>query len=433
MGFVGRVSFGIALALCALAVVAASAEALPRAKVSLLRDINPGPVGSGPDRLVRLGDRVYFPAFSDEFGSELWRTDGTGNGTKLVADIVPGPKGSAPRGLYATDRYVFFTVMQPDFTRQLWRTDGTPAGTVRVPGTENFVDVVSAGAAGDLFFFDVQGGTATPGGTDLWVTDGESPPVEIGSRGGLIDAATFDGAVYLPMDGPAAGEVSLWRTDGTVAGTSAIARGFTSQGPQGVTPLGGALYFLGVDTGGSALWRTDGTAAGTTRVSDLPAAPNYAAPVAAIDGRLLLTLADAHTNQLWSTDGSTLGPLLLSRPFIGLEPEPDGGFAYLTAGSQLWRTDGTKAGTRVVSQRPKDPQGFAHAGPLTMFVAHGRGTRGTIWQTDGTSSGTVAVINKRHGDHLRSIASLTSLGSRVVFAAGTPRLGQELYVARLTR
>ena len=35
----------------------------------------------------------YFPA-SDEFGEELWRSDGTAAGTWRVKDIQPGPLGS---------------------------------------------------------------------------------------------------------------------------------------------------------------------------------------------------------------------------------------------------------------------------------------------------------------------------------------------------
>ncbi len=45
-------------------------------------------LGAGPDALLVVD--------GSSLGPELWRTDGTPAGTKLVKDIRPGADGSAP-------------------------------------------------------------------------------------------------------------------------------------------------------------------------------------------------------------------------------------------------------------------------------------------------------------------------------------------------
>jgi ELWxxDGT repeat protein len=67
-------------------------------KEELLLDINPGAASSNPTNFVKaLDGRVYFAAKTEEAGNELWVTDGTTEGTRMVKDLnlVPG-EGSDP-------------------------------------------------------------------------------------------------------------------------------------------------------------------------------------------------------------------------------------------------------------------------------------------------------------------------------------------------
>src|SRR3954468_1439997 len=63
----------------------------------LLKDINTNTLGSSTSTAPWpvLNGVAYFSAM-DEHGSELWRSDGTPDGTWLIKDIVPGPDGSSP-------------------------------------------------------------------------------------------------------------------------------------------------------------------------------------------------------------------------------------------------------------------------------------------------------------------------------------------------
>jgi ELWxxDGT repeat protein len=67
---------------------------------------------------------------------ELYRSDGTPNGTVLVRDIAPGidpvtgaPASSDPQGLTAWRDMVLFSANDHVNGQELWRTDGTAAGT----------------------------------------------------------------------------------------------------------------------------------------------------------------------------------------------------------------------------------------------------------------------------------------------------------------
>src|SRR5829696_4304734 len=69
----------------------AQKKASPDLKPFLVEDIYPGATGSEPNYLVDFKGRLLFGADHPDFGEELWRSDGTKPGTRLVRDIDPGP------------------------------------------------------------------------------------------------------------------------------------------------------------------------------------------------------------------------------------------------------------------------------------------------------------------------------------------------------
>ena len=46
-----------------------------------------------------MGNLVFFSAFDTAHGNELWVTDGTTEGTRLVKDLNHGPGSAFPRSL----------------------------------------------------------------------------------------------------------------------------------------------------------------------------------------------------------------------------------------------------------------------------------------------------------------------------------------------
>src|SRR5690606_2572417 len=78
--------------------------------------------------LTASGPFLYFAA-AWAIGGELWRTDGTPAGSGVPADINPGPDGSNPTYLTDMGGILYFAADDGQHGRELWRSNGTPAGT----------------------------------------------------------------------------------------------------------------------------------------------------------------------------------------------------------------------------------------------------------------------------------------------------------------
>jgi len=59
----------------------------------LVKDINTrtSSAGSSPSNFVQVRQNIFFVANDGIDGAELWLTDGTSGGTRLVRDILLGP------------------------------------------------------------------------------------------------------------------------------------------------------------------------------------------------------------------------------------------------------------------------------------------------------------------------------------------------------
>ena len=81
---------------------------LLNASPEIVADINPGASNSGATGLTDVGGTLFFTA-NDNFNSyELWKSDGTENGTEIVKDINPGVGDSFPTFLTNVNGTLFF-------------------------------------------------------------------------------------------------------------------------------------------------------------------------------------------------------------------------------------------------------------------------------------------------------------------------------------
>ena len=116
---------------------------------------------SSPKIFATIGGRAIFIANDQHFGNELWSSDGTDAGTKLLKDIYPGPTGSINTYSISTnynfivelnDWLYFFA--ESDKEMGIWKTDGTPEKTsllVSIPGISP--EGLFAGGS-NLYFFN---------------------------------------------------------------------------------------------------------------------------------------------------------------------------------------------------------------------------------------------------------------------------------------
>ena len=358
----------------------------------LVKDLVPGPVGSRPSQLTVAGDTLFFAAQAGpdpDHDWGFWKSDGTESGTMLLKDL-PFP----PSGLTAGNGAIFF------LSDSLWRSDGTPEGTVpldlpiRSPYSFHpYQDMI--------LFFGFDGLTA-----GLWRTDGtQSGSLFLKELHEFREPLEIGGILYFSASSADQGQ-ELWRTDGTPQGTFVIKDIFP--GPDAsllfnLVEAGGLLYFFADDgVHGGELWRSDGTEAGTWMVKDVLPGPwgAWSIPISWNGAIYFLVDYPASEQGIWRSDGTPDGTLL----WIATEPTSypsqltilDSTIFYIEDrwldGWDLWKSDGT-AGNRTWLHG--FPQGFGHSfsavGGEVFFSAHD-GTSGVrLWRSDGTAEGTRQV------------------------------------------
>jgi ELWxxDGT repeat protein len=497
-------------------------KATPHLKPFLVEDIYPGKTGSEPNWLVDFKGRLLFGANHPRFGEELWRSNGTRSGTRLVKDIDPGPLvikkmentetgSSAPDSVLRTKKWIYFQATTVKYGEELWKSDGTKSGTKVVkdivpgPGDSGPEDIVST-APRTTFFraWDKHHGE------ELWKTDGTqrgtklikdiNPDLPPGARCQQGDCGIPKGwshpdtvtvmgkQVFFAADDGKHG-VELWKSDGTAKGTTLVkdintVRGNSNPNDKGdaltrsaevekLFVVGKTLYFRASDgKHGVELWKSDGTKSGTKLVKDInPAAP---APIntackrrkscvgsswvdditvvgkTAAGRRIYFSANDGkHGLELWKSDGTAKGTKLVKNinPTSAREASDIGNLValrkrlYFSAndgkhGLELWKSDGTRSGTKLVKDiKP----GKADSNPDQLTAFKGRllfsaddGVHGTeMWRSNGTKANTALLINLEPGAVGSEPGELTTSGPFLYFAASTPSAGEELWAVLL--
>ncbi len=108
-----------------------------------VKNINAGTSSSFPGNFRQVGSKVFFAANNGTNGNELWVTDGTEDGTVLVKDVNPGSAASNPVNLTELNGKLYFLASDGSGEARLWESDGTTDGTKMTlelkPGYTNFV------------------------------------------------------------------------------------------------------------------------------------------------------------------------------------------------------------------------------------------------------------------------------------------------------
>lgn len=161
----------------------------------MVKDIMAGYGGSSPQELFSFKGTLYFSAYSYGSGGELWKTDGTPEGTVLVKNIKPDHMlyNSSHPGRFAVlnDQLYFFASEDGDNAQDLWKTDGTTDGTVKVKEFNAYSFGASACVAHNTLYFVY--------GAALWQSDGTdagTTRVMDLSSIGRVTLATTGNALY---------------------------------------------------------------------------------------------------------------------------------------------------------------------------------------------------------------------------------------------
>ncbi|HEY1015657.1 MAG TPA: ELWxxDGT repeat protein [Herpetosiphonaceae bacterium] len=391
-----------------------------------------------PSALTAAGPLLFFITATAQHGAELWRSDGTAAGTRLVRDINAGPEGSNPIHLTAVGDRLFFVVPAGPGAG-LWISDGSAAGTIPLTAGAGIHQalVQDLTPVGSLLYFVIPMGSTHAG---LWVSDGtpagtipltthldqtgEQDPLELTAVGSRL---------FFSLTTESLGE-ELWVSDGTAATTRLVkdirpGGRYSSSLPNELTAVGDTLYFRAVDdSNGLELWRSDGTAAGTWIVAERPGMASLSPSIIATIGNRFFFIAEEEFEQgaLWHSDGTTAGtgpvwgegdntPRIAQTMVVGER------LIWFTLESQVWGSDGTAAGTSMIRDFGVGGiDGFNDGASwqgLGFFRVTMENTGSELWRTDGTRAGTAMVADINPGPGSSRVLELTAAGDQVLFAA----------------
>jgi len=257
--------------------------------------------------MIKCLGKLYFAATDAEHGTELWVSDGTTEGTKMIKDINAGATSSYPKWLTAVgNKYVYFQADNGENGAELWVTDGTEEGT-------RMVKDIFEGATGS------EPQALTKYGVDK-----------------MLFFAKDDESDFNPVIDPTKPEKWLWITDGTEEGTMRIGDTPTdleTDGTRGcIVIINGKGIFAGYDrVNNQTIWATDGTAAGTAPLMNINPRP---------DTTGVFETKSAHINHLVAVDGRVAA--FRARTVKEITGDT------IDWGLEMWITDGTTAGTKQI-------------------------------------------------------------------------------------
>ena len=405
--------------------------------------------------LAALGNFVCFPGSDMTFsgGVELWRSDGTPAGTRMVRRIGPPQSNSRTgmTGMAAVGRRVLFAAKEGD-DNELWASDGTQHGTELLADLlepQNASSVVAKfWSHDDRAYFDASDEKARK----VWTSDGTTlgtrvaPSVAqsmrnrgvlLGNRWVYIKDSLLESAdreltqsttvCYVPVRStsleppgvpagtraffvcasaaPGTGDCVI-ATNGTVEGTAVVAASNQRMARIGV--LGARFLFASFDStvsGWSApkLWSSDGTLANTGVIHS--SAGTSASPGLVVLGeRGYLLWHDGARYDLWCTDATSAGTTKVTDPTFG--ELRYSGWPQATAAADriwfvsvlpsskwgLWASDGTKGGTVLVRAFDSlQDTTFVECNGALLFAAYDAPLGRELWRSDGTPAGTTLV------------------------------------------
>ncbi len=427
--------------------------------ITLVKDINPASGHAKPFYVKNVNGTILFSAAYDDGDRRLWKTDGTPEGTVLVKNITPIVNSSST-SYYSTsfteiNGTIYFAAKDDAHGIELWKSDGTTEGTVIVkdisPGITDSSPSDLFNANGTLYF----SAKDSVNGRELWKSDGTDngtvlvKNINYSSSDSNPSYMTYlNGTLYFSVNNN-----TLWRSDGTSSGTVQIKRQTINQSPSryisNLINIDGTLFFTG-DFGskGRELWKSDGSDSGTTLVKDINPDWKNSNPthLTNVNGTLYFIAEDSSNgSELWKSDGSEQGTVLVKDIAPGIQGSLSrdllevNGDLYLksndgTHGYELWKSDGTEIGTVMVKDIYPGGHSSAEADAMvnidgTLYFNAKKSLYGRdIWKTDGTTEGTINLTNFDESYGSTTIhAHITRLDRFILFSASYAGHGIELW------
>jgi len=156
----------------------------------MVLDFEPGQVGGEPEVLPCANEMAFFLIFRELGRADLFRSDGTASGTQYLNAYMPY-YGDA----LGIDNILYFVGADPGnhYNDELWKSDGTIEGTLRVK------DILPGpNGSGPWLFTEVNGLLYFSTGSGLWKSDGtDAGTILVGPGVHAFELANVNGKVFL--------------------------------------------------------------------------------------------------------------------------------------------------------------------------------------------------------------------------------------------
>lgn len=379
-------------------------------------DINP--IGdSDPIYLTSYNNVLVFRANDGVHNDELWVSDGSQEGTKMIKDIWEGGRGN-PVAFTEYNDLLYFTAFNP--YHGLWATDATTEGTHLVLIVDSMSDQISS----ELFVFKERLYFVLNNFNShtqyLYKTDGTANGTELVKK--ISDSQTYsnhftiynDHFYFSGVDSIHGKE--LWVSDGSSQGTHLFKdiNPIESSYPEKFVVSNNLLFFIAKDTESTnrSLWITDGNPENTRRVRNTQP-DDYCRPVYMIDfqNKLFFSGTDnINGRELWVSDGTEEGTFMLKNlnSYFTPLPSSDPRFFYIfqdklyfsaigkaengiLVGEEIFVSDGTEEGTHLFTDlnifEGSRPSAYYEYNDKLYFKAQ-INSHHSLWVSDGTEEGT---------------------------------------------
>jgi len=411
------------------------------AQLEFVRDINTrSSQAEDPEDFIAYGSAYLFTLNDQVTGRELWISDGTVAGSRLVKDINKkgdGFNGHSPCFTFLGGIAYFFADDDTHGT-ELWRSDGTADGTWLVkdvrPGNLDGVGEELIAVGGKLFFT----GRTDGQGRELWVSDGTALGTRLvmdilpgGGSSNPRHLIAFNGDVLFEANNGTHG-YELWRSDGEENGQTERLTDLNLNGSANLSTLtvsGNKLFFM-ANTGDGNVLHQMNTDLTITAIGAFADDTGYLSEMVSFgDGRVLISFMDNTTwgTEAWVTDGSThtLLPIANGGGSHVANLYASNGLVYFSAddgstGSEPYRTDGTVEGTFLIADVNSGdgsyPRSFAWGGDHIYFIADDGVHGEEVWKTTGELGSASMVADLAAGVSSSYITQLTGGTGGVAFA-----------------
>lgn len=241
----------------------------------MIYDFSPGDT---PQGFKKFDQKIYFEGYTINDGRALWQSDGTSENTFLFKDIDTRNDNisTIKSGSAILNNTFYFMASDENSKGEIWKTNGTDEGSVKVT---NFLNgrVTTLTVAGNLIYFLIK---KEDDKLEVWKTDGtDSGTVLVEEISSIWNTPTFEGQcnnMFMFSIQPAMTNNSrVWRSDGTSEGTFPVTEEMDGNGSGLVAGSGGTsiltqfvefnnkLYF----TSRYFLYETDGTLENTKKLA----------------------------------------------------------------------------------------------------------------------------------------------------------------------